>query len=85
MSTKLIFLLIYIILYLQVIFHLSNIMRNKGTYVLFKLLYIFRTHPTRHHPTRRNDKLTRRAWNQRGMAQVIQYEIYIYNYVNQLY
>ena len=38
MSTKLIFLLIGIILYLQVTFHLSNIMRNKGTYVLFKFI-----------------------------------------------
>ena len=38
MSTKLIFLLIGIILYLQVTFHLFNIMRNKGTYVLFKFL-----------------------------------------------
>ena len=38
MSTKLIFLLIGIILYLQVTFHISNIMRNKGTYVLFKFI-----------------------------------------------
>ena len=38
MSTKLIFLLIGIILYLQVTFHLSNIMRNKNTYVLFKFI-----------------------------------------------
>ena len=38
MSTKLIFLLIGIILYLQVTFHLPNIMRNKGTYVLFKFI-----------------------------------------------
>ena len=38
MSTKLIFLLISIILYLQVTFHISNIMRNKGTYVLFKFI-----------------------------------------------
>ena len=38
MSTKLIFLLIGIILYLLVTFHLSNIMRNKGTYVLFKFI-----------------------------------------------
>ena len=39
------------------------------------LLYIFGTHPTRRHPTRRNDDLTQRAWNQRGAAQVIKYEI----------
>ena len=38
MSTKLIFLLIGIILYLQVTFHLSNIMRNKDTYVLLKFI-----------------------------------------------
>ena len=45
--------------------------------VILLLLYIFETHPTRRHPTRRNDELTRRAWNQRGAAQVIKYEIYI--------
>ena len=46
------------------------------------MLYISETHPTRCHPMRRNDELTWRAWNQCGAAQVIQYEIYIYNYVN---
>ena len=53
------------------------------------MLYIFRTHPTRRHPTRRIDEPTRRideptrhAWNQRGAAEVIQYEIYIYLDVN---
>ena len=36
--------------------------------ILLKMLYIyiFGTHPTQ-----RNDDLTRHAWNQRGMAQII--------------
>ena len=38
LSTKLIFLLIGIILYLQVTFLISNMMRNKGISVLFKFL-----------------------------------------------
>ena len=42
-----------------------------------QVLYIFETHPTRRHPTWRNDELTRRTWNQRGAVQVIKYDIYI--------
>ena len=46
------------------------------------MLYIFRTHPTWRHPTWRIDEPTWHAWNQRGVAQVIQYEIYIYIYLD---
>ena len=62
--------------------HRSTLGMTLSVTLGYLMLYILETHPTWRHPTRSNDELTRRAWNQRGAAQVIQYEIYIYNYVN---